>query len=600
MRISADPIAITGSGIISAIGTDMSATLTALRHGESGIGRLRYLETSHRELPCGEVKMSNEELRTLLHVTDATCSRTVLLGLWALRQAIADAHLKECDSEGRRVVLISGTTVGGMDMTERYFPSMVRDGSHIDCLRHHDAGSSTMQMASYLPLVSESTTISTACSSAANAMILGARLLASGEADVVLAGGSEALTRFHLNGFHSLMVTDAVPCRPFDAHRGGLNLGEGAAYVVMERSSDACRRGVTVQAILSGWGNACDAYHQTATSDDGEGPYLAMREALKRAHLDATDIDYVNAHGTATENNDQTESRALQWVFGEQVPPVSSTKGFTGHTTSASGSIEAVISLLAMRHGFLPANIGWSEKMAGGIEPTMGGDAVLRHVMCNAFGFGGNDTSLILSTPEPEETGKTSETGKTGETGISGKPGEILVAARVEMADGDDLSELRRFVGVMQIRRMDPLLRRSLLASLLALERAGISTPDAIVTGTALGCLENSEQLLRQIEEEKEQSVKPTLFMQSTHNTIGSMVAIHTHCHGYNATYTHGSESMQWALRDARQLLESGACRSVLVGCHDQSTALYRELMTRAGGWVPENRSIAIVLTCGD
>ena len=183
---------------------------------------------------------------------------------------------------------------------------------------------------------------------------------------------------------------------------------------------------------------------------------------------------------------------------------------------------------------------------------------------------------------------------------MSGKPGEILVAARVEMADGDDLSELRRFVGVMQIRRMDPLLRRSLLASLLALERAGISTPDAIVTGTALGCLENSEQLLRQIEEEKEQSVKPTLFMQSTHNTIGSMVAIHTHCHGYNATYTHGSESMQWALKDARQLLESGACRSVLVGCHDQSTALYRELMTRAGGWVPENRSIAIVLTCGD
>lgn len=595
MSVGSERIVITGKGIISAIGTDVAHTLDHLEHLRCGIGTTRYLQTVHRELPCGEVKMSNEELRTDLGIDDAQCSRTVLLGLWALRAALGDAFPLGLEKGRRRVVLINGTTVGGMDMTERFFTEMVNEGRHLQALRHHDAGSSTKQMADHEPLIDASTTISTACSSAANALIVGARMLAAGEADVILAGGSEALTRFHLNGFRSLMLTSTTPCQPFDADRSGLNLGEGAAYVVMERACDAQARGAHIQAVLSGWGNTCDAYHQTATSDNGEGPFLAMTQALKRAGLRATDIDYVNAHGTGTENNDQTESTALQRVFGSHMPPISSTKGFTGHTTSASGSIEAVISMMAMHHHFLPANIGFGMKISDGIEPVIRGMADLRHVMCNSFGFGGNDTCLILSSPDT----MAERAWPVGTVqGSDGK--EIREAAHVEIDEDGDVSELRRFVGAMHIRRMDRLMRRSLLASLLALERAGISTPDAIVTATALGCLENSERLLREIETSGEQSVSPTLFMQSTHNTIGSTVAIHTHCHGYNITYTHGIESMEWALRDARSLLESGECRSVLVGCHDQSTPLYRDLMTRAGGWVPENRSIAIVLTCGD
>ena len=157
------------------------------------------------------------------------------------------------------------------------------------------------------------------------------------------------------------------------------------------------RRGVTSLAVLSGFGNACDAFHQTASSEDGEGAFLAMGKALKMAGLKPEDIDYVNAHGTGTPNNDASESAALRRIFGDAMPPVSSTKAFTGHTTSASGSIEAVFCLLALQEGFIPANLNWAEPDPACITPAAGGPARLRHILCNAFGFGGNDSSLILS-----------------------------------------------------------------------------------------------------------------------------------------------------------------------------------------------------------
>ena len=214
----------------------------------------------------------------------------------------------------------------------------------------------------------------------------------------MVAGGTESLSVFHLNGFNSLMILDHETCRPFDATRAGLNLGEGAAYVVMETEESATRRAIKPHAYLSGYGNACDAFHQTASSDNGEGAYLAMTEALKMAGLKPEQIQYVNAHGTGTPNNDMSESVALKRVFGSQLPLISSTKSFTGHTTSASGSIESVICILALQNQFVPGNLGWRKAMDGGIIPTMGKDCYnLQHVICNSFGFGGNDTSLIFS-----------------------------------------------------------------------------------------------------------------------------------------------------------------------------------------------------------
>ena len=567
-------IVITGEGIISAIGNDKATVLQSLLDGRSGIVEMKHLHSSHHELPVGEVQLSNDEMKAMLALPiEEQTSRTSLMGMLAVRQALAEAQLPETAPKNRRVVLISGTTVGGMDITEQYYDSFATSDEHLDCLKKHDCGSSTEEIAAMFG-ISECTTISTACSSAANALILGANLLKTGQADLVIAGGSEALTRFHLNGFNSLMILDHEPCRPFDAQRAGLNLGEGAAFVVMETEASARERGADIHAWLTGYGNACDAFHQTASSDNGEGAYRAMTEALEMAHLQPEDIDYVNAHGTGTPNNDLSESAALKRVFAEKMPLISSTKAFTGHTTSASGSIETVICLLAMQHHFVPANLRWEHQIPDGITPTTGvKDVTLKHVVCNAFGFGGNDSSLILSAVPVA--------GEESAAAISDD--DIRVAAKVEITSEEALSEIRNYVKPLEARRMGKIMKSSLLSSLKAMEQAGIEKPDAIITATALGCLENSELLLNQLQEEGEVMLKPTYFMQSTHNTIGSGIAIFTKCHGYNVTYTHGKDSLEWALRDARMLLKSGKAKSVLVGLHDETTPLYRSLMQRVG-----------------
>ena len=586
-------VAITGEGIVSAIGLDKQQVLQSLLAAQTGIGEMHHLQSVHHELPVGEVKLSNDEMKQRLGIsTQAVVSRTALMGMMAIGQALAEAGVKP--AEGQRVVLVSGTTVGGMDITEQCFDAGSQQTAAI--IGQHDCGNNSRLMAHHFGLFTEVATISTACSSAANALMLGARLLKAGQADIVVAGGTEALSRFHLNGFHSLMILDHEPCRPFDATRAGLNLGEGAAFVVMESAQSASRRGATPHAYLSGYGNACDAFHQTASSADGEGAYRAMSEALGMAGLTAADIHYVNAHGTGTPNNDQSESAALRRIFAGHMPPVSSTKGFTGHTTSASGSIEAVICLLAMRHGFIPRNLGWQHPMPDGIVPTMGvaGGARLEHVLCNSFGFGGNDSALVFSThPRPEAD--TSDPDSTVDRQM-----DVQVAARVQISDESRLADIRRYVKPLEARRMGKLMKSSLLASLEALQQAGIDVPDAIVTATTYGCLENSERLMVQLRDEGEGAVKPTCFMQSTHNTIGSNIAIKTHCHGYNITYTQERHSLEWALRDATLLIRSGRARHVLVGAHDESTPLFNTLLREAGlEPLPAVQSVAMVLTCG-
>ncbi len=392
-------VVITGAGIVSAIGIGKAATLEALRARRTGIAPVRYLHTAHTEFPVGEVKLSDEQLKQHLGITREPTVRTALLGMVAADEALSEALLTGSRPPSS-VIFVNGTTVGGMDKTEQYFPDYLAGDSRNDYIATHDCGATTNLIARrYGPLFSMCTSVSTACSSAANAIVTGANLIRSHQAQIAVVGGAECITRFHLGGFNALMILDHEQCRPFDATRAGLNLGEGAAYLVIETLDSALSRGATVLARLSGYGNACDAFHQTASSDAGDGAFLAMQKALAMARLQPADISYVNAHGTGTPNNDLSESRALQRLFGSQLPPVSSTKGMTGHTTSASGAVEAVISLLALRHQLLPVNVGWSQPMADGIAPVMNPTPTrpLEHVMCNSFGFGGNDTSLILS-----------------------------------------------------------------------------------------------------------------------------------------------------------------------------------------------------------
>jgi 3-oxoacyl-[acyl-carrier-protein] synthase-1 len=228
----------------------------------------------------------------------------------------------------------------------------------------------------------------------------GARLIKNNILDVVVAGGTDALTRFTLNGFNTLMILDEQFCQPFDENRRGLNLGEGAGYIVLvsQKVADSLHKKPSV--ILSGYCNANDAYHQTASSPDGNGSFLAMSGALKKSGLLPADIDYINLHGTGTQNNDIAEGTAIKRLFDPQYPKMSSTKAFTGHTLGASGAIEAVFSVLAIQQGIIYPNLRLQTPMkelpfipvTGCIKNTK-----VQHVLSNSFGFGGNCSSLIFS-----------------------------------------------------------------------------------------------------------------------------------------------------------------------------------------------------------
>ena len=377
------PVYITGTGVLCSAGSDRQALWESLTKGTRGIGPVRIMDTDLRDFPVGEVPLTDAQLRQRAGAAEGL-SRTSLMGIMAVGEALSQAGLTDL----KGIPLVSGTTVGGMDLTEKTFP---------DYSVSHDCGASTDAIAAHFG-GTRATTVSTACSSAANALILGANLIRSGRADIVVAGGSECLTSFHLHGFHSLMILDPQPCRPFDIRRAGLNLGEGAAFLVLESEASVKGRKVHPLARLAGFGNACDAFHQTASSENGEGAFLAMSRALEMASLLPGDISYVNAHGTGTPNNDASESAALRRVFGNRIPPVSSTKAYTGHTTSASGSIEAVISVLCLQHQALPGQPAAFEPDPACIIPLTGPlHGPVNHVLCNSFGFGGNDTSLLFS-----------------------------------------------------------------------------------------------------------------------------------------------------------------------------------------------------------
>lgn len=399
MNTPAAPIAITGMGAVSAIGEDVPSNYRSLLASRHGIGPIRQLDTRHRDrLLVGEVAITSNELTERLEIPAAEAyTRSTLLALLAAKEATAGIDL----GDGRRTGLISATTVGGMDATERYYDDYLVSDKHWPFIPTHPCGYSAEQMARYLGITDYVTTISTACSSAANAIMLGARLIKVGLLDRAIVGGTDCLSRFTINGFNSLMIYTEGHCRPFDEHRSGLNLGEAAAYLVLERADLAERQSETPLAYLSGYGHANDAFHQTASSEDGEGAYLAMRQALEVAGLAADAVSYINAHGTATPNNDLAEGQALLRIYGapESIPPFSSTKAFTGHTLAAAGAIEAVFSILALRYQNVFPNLNFSQPIAAlGIVPqTTLSTAEINHVLSNSFGFGGNCSSLLFS-----------------------------------------------------------------------------------------------------------------------------------------------------------------------------------------------------------
>lgn len=388
---------ITGIGAISSLGQNVTEQLESLRAGRTGIGKAVHFQSLYTQtLPFAEINLSDDELRMRFSDMDAGTTRSTFIARQAMQEAIDDAQLSEKDLSCDQTAFISSSTVGGMCYTDALYTDANRTTSPSPFVRSYEGSRHTLVLAQHFNIKGYTDTINTACSSSANAILLGARLIQTGRASRVIVGGTDCLAKYTVNGFNSLRILSELPCRPFDTDRDGLTLGEGAAYLVLESEQVAGEK--RKYAEVSGFGNANDAFHPSATSDEARGPLAAMSRALQTAELLPEAIDYINAHGTGTPNNDQTESFAFSQLF-ESVPPFNSTKSYTGHCLAAAGSLEAVFSVLSIVHQEIYASLSVTTPIPefdfGPVTQLV--NKPIKHVLSNSFGFGGNCTSLIFS-----------------------------------------------------------------------------------------------------------------------------------------------------------------------------------------------------------
>jgi 3-oxoacyl-(acyl-carrier-protein) synthase len=385
--------------VISAIGNSVSENHQSLKSAKTGIGKSQFLNSRYAEnLLFGEVSLSNKKLREQLQLEDSKgVSRTGLLAISAWKEAVSDSGLSQEQIQDFETAFLSATTVGGMVETEHIHADANSNTKASEFANSYRSGAHTLRIAKEFGLTGLTDTINTACSSSANSIMLGARLIKAGKAKRAIVGGVDSLAKYTVNGFNSLQIFSDEITRPFDANRKGLNLGEGAAYLVLEWEEDAV--GKTIYGVISGYGNSNDAHHPSSMSPDAIGVRGAINGALDTASLKPTDISYVNAHGTGTGNNDYTELHGMNQIF-EAVPPFVSTKSYTGHTLAASGAIEAVYSLLSLKHQEIYSSLNFLDKMPEFElipQTTYIENADVNHVLSNSFGFGGNCSSLILS-----------------------------------------------------------------------------------------------------------------------------------------------------------------------------------------------------------
>jgi 3-oxoacyl-(acyl-carrier-protein) synthase len=393
-----NPVVVTGMGIVSAAGRGLDATTSALRDGRSGLGTLTLFDSPR----CGHFPVAEVESTELDRSGQEP--RTLALGREALDQALQQAGLDSATRDGAGLSV--GTCVAGMPETERAVAAIHAEEPIDESVwGRHECGYTSHALAGEFELGGPVTTLSTACSSSAQAIGGAQEMLGLGALDVMVAGGTDALCRLTLNGFASLLNVSPDGCQPFDVARTGMSLGEGAAFLVFETLAHAKARGAEVLAVLLGHAHSCDAHHATAPHPDGDGAKAAMELALRAAKVLPSEVSYINAHGTGTVENDRAEGRAVRRLFGDRQPLLSSTKRVFGHTLGAAGAIEAVVSILALRGGFAPGTLGLysadPECEVDLVAETR--DAKLDVVLSNSFGFGGNNTSLCFQSAEALE-----------------------------------------------------------------------------------------------------------------------------------------------------------------------------------------------------
>jgi 3-oxoacyl-[acyl-carrier-protein] synthase II len=393
-------IAITGLGVFCSIGKSIKEYYQSLKEGRTGIGPMSLFDTS--KYPCkigAEIRdyspekfFGKKELRKI--------SRADQFALIASEEAVKASEIHSYPSEEVGVCL--GAGAGGMFEAETYHREvLVRGKSKPSLIWPFIPSFTTDRVAERFGFSGPRFTITTACSSSATAIGYGADLIRSGKSKVALCGGSEALSELTFGGFNSLKAMDPSPCKPFDRKRAGMSLGEGAGILILEDFDEALKRGVKIYAEFLGYGIGGEAYHITAPEPTGMSEARIMKEALEEAEVDPPEVDYINAHGTGTPLNDKVETLSIKNVFKERAYsiPVSSIKSMVGHCLGSAGTIEAIATILAMVHRFIPPTVNYKEGDKDcdlDYVPKKSREMGVEIVLSNSFAFGGNCTTLVF------------------------------------------------------------------------------------------------------------------------------------------------------------------------------------------------------------
>ena len=623
---------ITGAGIVCAAGRGVAPVWESIRSNRSGLGPLTLFSSPrYANHLVGQVRDNVDAL-----AGNVRGSRSDKLSWIAAREALAAAGLDSApaNTDPLRVGVMLGATVGGMLGTEKFLAALLRENKHrFGPLRFHECASAADLCAGKIGALGPVATLSTACSAGAMAILAAAELIEQGEADLMLAGAGDSLSQFTLNGFGSLLLLDPNGCRPFDARRAGISLGEGAAMLVIEARETALARGARILARLTGWGASCDAFHATAPRPDGSGALAAMESALQRARLRPGEIDFVSAHGTATPDNDAMETRALKQLFGGCPPPVASVKRFFGHTLAASGAIKAVLAVQSLLEQAVPGTPGFEVA-----DPALGLDPVrvfraqpLSRILSNSFGFGGNNVALVIEradsdqsapaplAPQPERTRSKgfAIVGVGAVSAAGGSPGEIAAAFRnggpavspFPVSVSSPAAQARvyacgdfgadQFIGPGRRRKLSRLQQMALVAARKSF--ASVPAPVApekicVAIGTGLGSVNDTAAVVENMILKDERAPRPALFTSSVHNSLASQIAIELNCSGLNSTPIQREISFETALWQAATELASGRADFALAGAADELSRHQLAAGIRWGWWheaSPEIRPFA-------
>ena len=613
---------ITGTGILCAAGCGVGAVWDALRANRSGLGPLTLFSSPrYASQLVGQVRADVDEL-----AGPVRGSRSDKLAWIAAREALAAAGLADGPGtiDPARIGVMLGATVGGMLGTETFLAALLREKKHIfGRLRFHECAGAADLCAQQMGALGPVATLSTACSAGAMALLAAAELIEQGEADVMLAGAGDSLCRLTLNGFGSLLLLDPNGCRPFDARRTGISLGEVAAMLVLEAEETARARGATILARLAGWGASCDAYHATAPQAEGRGALAAMQRALARGGLAPGEIDFVSAHGTATPDNDAMETRALKQLFGNALPPVASVKRFFGHTLAASGAIKAVLAVQSLREQAVPGTLGFEVPDARlGLEPVREFRALpVAHILSNSFGFGGNNVALVFG--RAEAAGSAGSRPTISNAGRARTSFAILGVGAVSAAGGSLAEIIATFrnggaatstfaipalspttqatvyacgelggdplIEPGKRRKLSRLQQMALLAAhkSFGASRTGTVAPEKIcvAVGTGLGSLNDTAAFVENMILKDERAPRPALFTSSVHNSLASQIAIEFSLSGLNSTPIQREISFETALWQGTTELAAGRADLALVGAADELNQYQLAAGVRRGWW---------------